>query len=52
MKPYKIFRNQKIYLRKSRIIPPIKRIKVPLYFCKYLGTLQKKEIILPTQGDS
>jgi hypothetical protein len=45
MKPYKILLNQKNNIRKRKVIPPIKKIKIPLFFCKYINNLEKREII-------
>jgi|694.fasta_scaffold56521_5 hypothetical protein len=47
MKPYKILLNTTCKIRKTKIVPPIKKVKVPLYFCKNAIALRKNQIISP-----
>lgn len=47
MRPYKIFTKTLNFVKKNKIISPIKKIKIPLYFCKKVNLVSKAEIVLP-----
>lgn len=44
MKPYKIIKSKNNYIKKSKLIMPLKKNKVPLFFFKDCFTPPKKEI--------
>lgn len=46
MKPYKIIKEQKQNLKKPKVMPPLKRHKVPLYFFKAINFSRKSEITI------
>ena len=45
MKPYKIIKEQKHFVKKPKVMPPLKRPKVPLYFFKAINFTRKSEIV-------
>lgn len=47
MKPYKIFASIKNVKRKAKVISPLSRRKIPLWFFKKSQTIQKPQIVLP-----
>jgi len=51
MKPYKIFNKISNTPKKLKVISPLKKIKIPLYFCNNISILSKSQIELPDQGD-
>ena len=46
MKPYKIIKNKNNYLKKPKILGPLKRIKLPFVFFKDTFTPSKGKIIV------
>lgn len=49
MKPYKIIKSAGKSIKKAKIICPLKKNKIPLFFLKNCFTPNKNEIILPNQ---